>query len=562
LALLIACLLLVLSSRIRMSPHPQIAKVEAAPPWTSRARSLSPTRWGWIAITIIGVTAIALRVAIDPLSGYDHTFRWDFLARQMWGEESLRFYPPVTADDFLRYGWCDGIAPLISTLHFWAYCSAGKTAGWATTPIVLVQAALIFRNIHQLASVRAAAIHGLLACGFAATSALLLWAIAMGQETGMTTLGLIAMFRFLEMDRSRPTEGWIVCAGMAAGASALAREYGVVFVGFGVIALLDHSRERRGWIEFLVAAAVVALPWYLRNWLHTGNPFYSHPIGNIFPYNERGAEYLRIVSEFYGLTYHPENIPTLARLLMILAGIPIVGGALAAFARRGEFRPWSIAFCGTIALWLWSIGQTSGGLNYSLRVLAPAVALGAVLIARTIPPRVVERYGKILAALTLAVSIDAAARSLYLPALPKVSWWRQPITLWRDISQHAAQTRAQQSIWANLATAAADDKIVISDPVFHALLIQLHAKPIPFFSPAIAFIFSPNAELITSINQLRREGVRFIVLIRNNPFIDGQLARHVFFEQLRRCTATVETDDLQIYDLHAASFPTVVRQGR
>jgi hypothetical protein len=55
----------------------------------------------WLIATVIGLAGATIKVISEPLSGYDTIFRWDFLARQMWQQAGLNFYPPVKAADFL-----------------------------------------------------------------------------------------------------------------------------------------------------------------------------------------------------------------------------------------------------------------------------------------------------------------------------------------------------------------------------------------------------------------------------------------------------------------------------
>jgi hypothetical protein len=558
------CLVLVVVAQLRgsasFSPRTSPRVTSDAPrPDPLRRRGLH--RLLLVAVAI-GLGAIIVRVSLDPLSGYDHTFRWDFLAQQIVREASLQFYPPFNADDFLHYGWCDGIAPLVSSLYFWAYGSAGNIAGWATTPIVLAQAFLLFRVVYELAALRTTPTAGYFACAVLATSAVSLWGIAMGQETGFTALSLVAMFLFIEKHHANSNHGWLIWAGIAAGTGALAREYGLAFAVFGAGALAIHRTKWRGWIEFAAAATVVATPWYLRNWLKTGHPFYSHDFGGLFPHNEVATEYLRIVSEFYGLTNRAGVVSLLAGLVLILCGIPLFVAAVAGIVRRRETGPWLLALVGVIMLWLWSVGQTSGGAAYSLRVLTPAIALGAVLAGRWLGLVGDMRHRWGIAAMLLIVTIDAGARSLYLPALPKVAWWRQPALLWRDISQHAAQTRRSERIWPDLADAAGPRKILISDPVFHALLVQHGAKPVPFFSPAVRFLFASDARFDDCIARLRADEVRFIVIVRNNQFIDAQMARHPFFRALSASTPTQQTSAYAVYDLYAAPLVSLSAHAR
>jgi hypothetical protein len=333
-------------------------------------------RYHWFLVpAALGFGAIAWRAILEPLSGFDTPFRWDFLARQMLRLGSLHFYPPVNADDFLHYGWCDGIAPLVSSLYFWAYLSLGQMADWATTPIVIGQALLLFWAVYQLAARRVNAAAGCAATAILATSGVLLWGVAMGQETGLTALSLIAMFLFIERHRDDPSAHWLVWAGVAAGTGALAREYGLAFAALGGLALAWQRVPRRGWLEFALAVAVVALPWFARNWLKTGNPLYSYALGGLFPANPVSAEYYRVVGQLHGLGAEASPLPGLAILLGSLAGVPLALGCgcgrsarpraamcirCACSRRRSRSAPCSAERCSAAGRWRGAAGFSAG----------------------------------------------------------------------------------------------------------------------------------------------------------------------------------------------------------
>ena len=243
------------------------------------------TDWLWLLAAGIGLTSITVRAVVEPLSGWDNLFRWDFLARQMLRLGTLSFYPPMTAGDFLHYGWCDGIPPLVPVLNFWTYLSAGQAAAVATAPRVVGEAVLLFYGVGRLASFRWGKEAAWPARAALATSALMLWGVAMGQETGLTALTLVAMFVFLDEHGRSGARADLFWAGLAAGGGALCREYGLAWPVFGLIALAWSGRLRAGWMVFSASAALVAVPWYLRNWILTGNPLYSHDLAGLFPTN-------------------------------------------------------------------------------------------------------------------------------------------------------------------------------------------------------------------------------------------------------------------------------------
>lgn len=513
----------------------------------------APFRWQrhhWFFLpAALGLGALTLRATLDPLSGFDTLFRWDFLAQQMLREGSLHFYPPVTSDDFLRYGWPDGIAPLVSTLYLWSYLSAGHIAPWLTAPIVLAQAVLLFVAVWQLTA-RHDRLAATVAVAVLATSSVLLWGVAMGQETGLTALSLVAMFLFLERHRTDPSARWLLWAGVAAGTGALAREYGLAYLGLGLVTLAWWRVAPRRWLEFVLAAALVALPWYLRNWVKTGHPLYSHSLGGLFPVNPVLAEYNQLLAAQFSPGAPDSTWLRLAALAFGLGGPPLALGLLGGLTHWRARAPWLMALLAIAALWLWSIAQTSAGPGYAVRLLTPAVALGAVLGALWLTRLAASRVGWLLLALLTALSLDAALRSLYLPVEAEVNWWTRDAQAWREFDRDGARWRAHAN-WAAIAQAADGHGILAPDPTTHALFAQLGAKPVPLFSPAVRFLFAPDADYASCLARLRTGRMRFILLTRHSDLNDLQAARHPFFRALRASAPTATFSHYFIYDLAA-----------
>lgn len=540
--LLVVCGALAGFSRLR--------RPEAA---AATTESRAPRRWTrahWLLLPAgVGLAGIAVLATIEPQSGYDSFFRWDFLAREMLRTGNLHFYPAVTPDDFQHYSWCDGIAPLISTLYFWSYCSLGHVAGWATAPIVIAQAAGLFWLVGQLAARQGGTNAGLAAVAVLALNAWLLWAIAMGQETGFTALGLLGMYYFLERARTEPAAHWPIWAGVAAGAGALAREYGLAFIALGGLTLAWHRMPRRAWREFLVTAAVIALPWYLRNAWRTGNPLWSQELGGLLPGNPVNAEYFRVVGEINSPLTHPFIFGVAAKLLA-LALVPLALGIAGALSARREHGPWLCGIGTITALWLWSVGQTSGGCAYSLRVLSPAFALGAVFAGLRLARHLTAPRLGAFAVLAAVLAVEAAGRSFFLPFFPSFAWWRQPSDLWHYPAKLAAEGRASPN-WAAIVDSAEGRKILVSDPSIHTVLVERGARPVPFFSPEVAFLFTTELDFSASVARLRALDFRFVLLTRNNNFNDRLTLAHPFFRGLAPLKPAGTTGAYFIFDLYA-----------
>lgn len=78
--------------------------------------------------------------------------------------------------------------------------------------------------------------------------------------------------------RSGDGRGWLVCAAALAGCAAASKYTGLIpLVVIGVLLLLDWVRRRvrlGDLLRFGAIAALIAAPWYLKNWLLSGNPVF------------------------------------------------------------------------------------------------------------------------------------------------------------------------------------------------------------------------------------------------------------------------------------------------
>jgi hypothetical protein len=527
--------------------------------------SMPRTPWSrqhWLLLpATLGLASIALKAGLEPLSGVDNGFRWDQLARQMLLTEGMDFYPPVTDRDFLLYFWCDGIAPLISDLYLWCYLSLGQVIRGATTPVVIGQGLLLFRVVYQLAARHAGPVAGRAATALLASSALLLWSVAMGQETGLTALSLVSMLLFLDHYRTDPHAGWLIWAGLAAGAGALSREYGLAFVPLGWFALQHGGRFRRGAVTFTLTAAAIALPWFMRNWIRTGNPLFSHELGGLFPVNPAHRAYMHCIAELTRYWESPRQLGEMAVALGALALLPLGLGLASGMNRWRDFAPWTLAMLVMIGLWLWSIRQTAGGMVYSLRVLTPALSVGAALggiaLGRLSSARNVRWLFLLLA---IPLSVDASVRALYMPFDHMVAWWRNSPGAWRDFGAHLRQEPSP--VWSAIVQAADTNWILVLDPGHCALLAKLGAQAVPPWSPKALFLGDPKRDFAQSLTLLRAQGARFVILPRNDVVSDRFVSRSRFLRELTASTQPALIDpSFVLYDLCASTLDSRITPG-
>jgi hypothetical protein len=514
----------------------------AGPGRRALERPAGPAWLCLIAFALAGLS-IAARGVAEPLSGYDNSFRWDYLARLILSRHSLQFYPPFRMQDFDLYPWCDGIPPLASILNFGIYAATGSDApGWITLRAVaefLVLGALVHRYSRELWGGQA----GWASLGALGISALFVWGLSIEQENGLVAVGLVAMLYLLQRAPEGPgSAGW---AGVAAGVAAISREYGLYFVILGA-GLLGLQGRRRSVSRFLAAAACVGAPWYLRNWAKTGDPVYP-AMGSLFPTNPVHTEIMGDIANFLGFRTSPFPLRDVPWTLLATSGALGILALVGALRLRLRTRGLLLGIALVVALWVWSMPQTAGGWNYSMKVLVPALALAAVLAGWI--GRLPGRIG-LAAALCLGVlSVDAARRAWLLPDDPFTSPWTVSFDEWRQFRAQEAAFQ-KRNIWSVLANAAAGRYILVDTPPPFMATIAAGGRATPFMSPRVSALFDPTLKVDEAVGRLRALNVRFVTFSVSNPVVSKLVRRHGVLRSLAEDYApAADLNGLLIFDL-------------
>jgi hypothetical protein len=263
-------------------------------------------------------------------------------------------------------------------------------------------------------------------------------------------LTIYALLNYSEANDRR----WAILAGVAAGLAAGTKMTGLGMIAVAVVWILwptGKSDTRRGRVGTAAIAAglalLLALPWYIKTFIYTGNPvypfFYSTLGGRnwsaaaaefyrsdqlkfglgrgwkellALPWNLtfRFARFVdfgaRLPRDFYELPVFIGNV--LAWLssvgFVFLASVPIV---LCGAFRRGRHRPLMVASLGLVLMWF-AMMQNTRYLIPALAVLVPAIAGSAEMI----------RGRKVMTAVAAVMAIFTAGLllSFVLPALPAV----------------------------------------------------------------------------------------------------------------------------------------------
>jgi hypothetical protein len=488
--------------------------------WRQRAApARSPARswreW-WLALPAWPMAGVAIWRAIEqPLSGADVDFRWNHLAEIIVQSGGLAHYPPVAAADFAHYFWPDGIAPLLASMYAWTYLAAGSTAKiWTALPVLLQVAGLLVL-LWALGRAWGGERGGWFACALGGGTMLLQFSFNLGQETGLTALGVAGMaFYLMEWERTG-FAGELIPAAACAALVASAREYGLIFP---VVAAGWLLSTRAGWrrsLAFSIGALVLPVFWHVRNWAHTGNPFYALDVAGIFPTNSAFSAWMRCYVEIYGgPLLHWSGWREIGRLLILSALPALLGFAAGAVTVRrsaGSAALFALTGGATVVCWLASVPFTAGGLFYSMRVLSPLLLLGCAwggaTLAHWIPGR---RHLAGVWLGCLLFGVDAGLRALTIPENPyQMSPRDWPMAGYVLQKEFGRQIQPFLEIAARKVSGRLLTETVVAPQVFRTAGIEV----VPVWSPEVAFLFAPGAGAEAAA-QLRVRGFSHVLVSR------------------------------------------------
>jgi hypothetical protein len=468
-----------------------------------------------VAVLVVLVLAgTGLRTALYPLSGADTPFRWEALAREMLQQQSLDYYPPMTAEDFTLYTYPDGIPPLVSSVYWWLYAARGTPWPAITSVAIVLEQAACFALVFLAARTLFGVAGGVLAVATLASSTLFNSAVAIGQDTGYTALSCAGQLAFAFAAAHRPRLGLAIMTGLFAALAAIARDYGPALALCGLVALAADNGTRKYVPVFCVVVIALGAPWYLRNWTRTGNPLYSLNLAFGFPVNKVHAQIMRGYRDLFGLQVLTAQdwARTAQRLiggapLVLLAGL----SGIAISLRRG--LPLAAVACGGVLLWLWSVRYTSGGLDYSMRVLTPtwvALSIGAGAWGPWITAGSRGRTGFALGTALLLIFFAGGYAAIASWAHPRGALEiREAVFSRREFPADSLQhwTKAIQVLRESELPSGG----VLTDDCFFAVALGNHSRfrPVMAWSPEVAFLFGPMPDKQSGQERLRQMEIRY-----------------------------------------------------
>ena len=479
--------------------RPRAAKI-------NRRKAASSSEWRdrilVLSSVIVGIVLLTTS-AVSPLVA-DTTFRWDFLARRLLALGKFDFYPPLTPTQFHDYFYVDAIPPLVSFARWWIYAAAGQYLPSLISVFVAAQFACTLVFTYGTASVLFSRRAGFLAAAILAASPLYFKSVVLGQETGLTALSIAAMIYFISSARQPNDIQAVILAGLAAALCALSREYGWIAVIAGIIALLWKRERLRQIAVFAVVATAVALPWYTRNWIRTGNPFYSLRLAS-FAVNPIHSAILHYYHTLLGAqNWSTNNWTTALFSLLMWAPIQFLAGIWAGFLRFRQHGYLLVIALLTVAVWLQSTGYTSGGVGISMRVLSPALVVLSVLGAGVMEP--LTRRAHLYAATMITIVLCQAWTAAYGVFYPNEPY-AVPVAHWRENAFRPVLPPTEFQLRDELLqkVLVPGSRVLSDNAYLHAALIDKGVEVVPVWSPEVSFLFSAPPEEVD--NRLRSLGI-------------------------------------------------------
>jgi len=291
------------------------------------------------------------------------------------------------------------------------------------------------------------------------------------------------------------------------------------------------------WV-FVFTAVILSAPWYIRSWTLTGNPFYSNPVGDLFPTNPIHVGFLRSYASWFGFGQDPlGRLYDTANFLFSFAPLQALFGVTASVVFFRQFGYLAVGGGLVVVVWIYSVGQTAGGLFYSMRVLNPVLVVLSVLagvlldgvVQGNIPKRIKiplnekrvlpwiteERHrAQLVVALLTCLCIVATIQNLVVP----VKIWEVPPALWLRPSFWVMKGFTPADGWpgSNIGDydgakpILAKARVLSHVPYLHAQLYPTGSSVVPFWSPEVRFLFDQDTTPKTACKTLQKLGIKHI----------------------------------------------------
>jgi len=490
---------------------------EVPPIFAGYGSDISSVAWlkPALVFAVLLLIATAFRTALYPLGGFDTFIRWNALAKEMIQYGSLSFYPPVTAADFSIYTMPDGFPPLVASVYWWIYAATGSTLPHLTALSVTLQLA----SLLGLAWCAAETAFGTRAASFTLltliAAPLLIRAVEIGQESGFLAIAVAGQLCFALAATRKPSPAPVYATALFAALGALAREYGPALALPGFLILFSHPETRSLAWRYVLLVVIAAAPWYIRNWLITGSPFYPF----MLPGAHNENRLLGVLLNYYGDIFGIDRFGVTEWLEIVyelaLGGSVALLAGLSSLAVKGRrLYPYTLSLLLITLLWLWSIGKTSGGVIYSMRVLAPAVIILALVAGKTLADIPGRGWMRFIPWFLIPASLWGVLSALSFPQ----TVMQLPVSLYSTKGEAPEFCEANKSFANRIENLDIPATGILTDSPYFAVILKRETRfrPVVIWSSEVSAIITPEKSFAETSGQLLDKGITMVALNRSS----------------------------------------------
>lgn len=257
------------------------------------------------ALICAGLLLLRLPAALAPSDSSD----WDTLSHQL---AMGRIWLDSGGLDFIPFMPHSNVPGVVNMLYLWGLWAGDQYAAKMLSLLFLAVAALAVGGVAGARYGRAAADWAGLA---AIASPVLLWEAGTGYVDiphGIwTALAVLAFASACSADEDGEATPWLIMGGWAMGFALGSKYIALPIAGILLLGMVWLAARRKALMKPVAAAVILAtvtaLPWYVRNVVNTGNPFYPF-LYSVFDgrnWSEENAAAFRAEQSQFGIGVRP-----------------------------------------------------------------------------------------------------------------------------------------------------------------------------------------------------------------------------------------------------------------
>lgn len=468
------------------------------------------------AITIIFLflfLSIAIyKFIINPMGCCDNGFRWDYLAEMSIREKNINFYPPVSALEYRKYFYPDGIplgfVSLLIPLRWLGI--EGYFGRVMALPLILSQFISGIFLMQSLAAVYKTRSVNLWKAALIIMSTALAANFLIPSETSLMILGLgSSSLVMLDMKNRGITNKKLIVFGLLASLCSLVREYGLLLTASVYINVLYGifnwnftrsnliNKKLLNTLYLSITSLLIPFLWYCLNYIKSGNPFLSISFLEFNKHPVHSA-YLDSVSEIRSLTSMSFYEILKMNFWILWSCLPLLLLLILGFNKKLLSSNKSLIFIGLIPVinYIKSLEYTSAGYGFSLKVLMPGIFILSAILISTIDIKPIKFIFLALISLKSILDFAIGPGASYL--------FQSPLKTISSIVEQKKYEKGYQNffdlqenkikeIFEILNSQNLNNSLLVTDDAVLASQINKQGKKITtIWSPELSIIFDEN----------------------------------------------------------------------